>query len=87
MKYLNDNSQWALNKGLKRWCQEHQVFYDTRTGCPECLKRQRQEEKERRKKAKEARKKTWDENAAKTVWPDGRPPELGKKKKRWWWPF
>ena len=25
--------------------------------------------------AKEARKKTWDENAAKTVWPDGRPPQ------------
>ena len=88
LEYPKDDNQWAWEKGLKRRCLEHGIDYDPHVGCPECLRNQRIEAEERRKKEREERKLAWEENSARIIWPDNKPPKLGKdKKKKKWWKF
>jgi len=89
LEYEKSDHEWAREKGLIRKCSNCGREYDPNVGCtnPKCIEKRLEEKirKQKESEKQEERKQSWEDTSAKIIWPDNKPPKLGKdkKKKKW----
>jgi len=70
-----NNDQWAKDKGLKKWCNDHQIWFDRNLGeCPEHTKEREKTELAKARESRELGKQALDSLGL----------QFKEKKKHWW---